>query len=177
MLTYPLDFMWGGSLYLPIAQVLPVFEALVELGPKLREDTKGVSAVSLAWSPAMQSYAIWSPVIYRDPVVFSPLFSALKKVQPPMSTVRRTTLVGIPDEYQATAPSGIRAQWLTLTLKPDVQMMLDIFNKGAEIFDPHRARASFTWAATFQPINAGFVADGSHNGGNSTGLVSSFNIL
>ncbi|KAJ6605430.1 hypothetical protein DFH09DRAFT_897470 [Mycena vulgaris] len=94
-----------------------------------------------------------------------------------MSTVRLTTLVGIPDEYQATAPSGIRAQWFTLTLKPDTQMMLDIFNKGAEIFDTHRARARLTWAAAFQPINTGLVAAGSHSGGNSTGLVSSLNIL
>ncbi|KAJ6601612.1 hypothetical protein B0H10DRAFT_1958381 [Mycena sp. CBHHK59/15] len=170
MTTYHLGVMWGGSLYFNISRALPLLESLVDLVPKLAEDPRGVSAVSLAWSPAMQDYAIWAPVIYRDPVEFPPLFSSLREVEPLMSTVRLTNLVDITDEYQGAAPSGVRAQWFSLTLKPDAQTMLDIFTKGAEIFDPCRQRAGLTWAATFQPINAGLVAVGSRHSGNPTGL-------
>lgn len=170
MLTYPLGLMWGGSLYLPISDARPTLDYLVDLVPSLAHDPKGMTAVVMGWNPHAQDHFVWVVVNYREPTAFPALFAPLQAFKPLQSTLRLTHLVGLTDEFQNITPSGSRAQWISLTFAPDAQMMLDIFHKGAEIFDPHRARAGFTWAATFQPINAGLAAAGSRNGGNPTGL-------
>ncbi|KAJ6582698.1 hypothetical protein DFH09DRAFT_912392, partial [Mycena vulgaris] len=160
MRTYPLDLMWGGSLYFPISEARPVLEYLVELVPNLADDPKGMSVIIIGWSPEAQNYF---------PEAFPQLFKRLEMLKPLGDTLRFTPLVSLTDELQDTLPSGARA-WISLMLVPDAQMMFDLIMKGAEIFASHRERSGFAWEVPFQPINAGLSAAGSRKGGNPTGL-------
>ncbi|KAJ6582718.1 hypothetical protein DFH09DRAFT_1245997 [Mycena vulgaris] len=170
MRTYQLDLMWGGSLYFPISEARPVLEYLVDLVPNLADDPKGMSVIIIGWSPEAQNYFVWVVVGYREPEAFPRLFKRLEMLKPLEDTLRFTPLVSLTDELQDALPSGARAQWISLTLVPDTQMMFDLVKKGAEIFASHRERSGFAWGVTFQPINAGLTAAGSRQGGNPTGL-------
>ncbi|KAJ7629459.1 hypothetical protein DFH06DRAFT_720716 [Mycena polygramma] len=170
MHTYPLGPVWGGLLHLPLTEARPMLNYLVNLIPNLASDPKGMAAVVIGWNPQTQDYVVSVIVNYREPTAFPALFAHLQAVEPLHSTLRLAHLVSLTDELVDIMPSGSRSQWISLTIVPDPEMMLDLFKMGKEIFDPHRGRAGFSWAVTFQPINAGLAAAGSRSGGNPTGL-------
>ncbi|KAJ6570602.1 hypothetical protein DFH09DRAFT_1464424 [Mycena vulgaris] len=170
MLTYPLGAVWGGSLMFPLSEARATLDFLADLVPKMTADPKGMSGMSIGWMPDTESYAVWVVLCYLEPIAFAPLFTEIERLEPLASTLRVTHLVSLTDEVQVGFPVDVRMQWISLTLVPDGQMMLDLFRKGAEVFDPHRGRAGFTWTAAFQPVNVGLVAAGSRHGGNPTGL-------
>ncbi|KAJ7735838.1 hypothetical protein DFH07DRAFT_843276 [Mycena maculata] len=172
MATYPLDLLWGGSLYFPVSEAHSVLDFLVDLVPNLAADPRGMTAIIIGLNPDTQTYVVWTVISYRAATPFPPLFAPLHALEPQAlaSTMRIDHLVNFTDELRDVAPSGLRAQWVTLTLVPDAQMMMDLFTKGAEIFDPHRVRPGFTWGVSFQPVNSGLAAAGTRRGGNPSGL-------
>ncbi|KAJ6552291.1 hypothetical protein DFH09DRAFT_1153128 [Mycena vulgaris] len=170
MLTYRLGEMWGGSLHFPFSKARSLLEFIADMPPKLADDPKGMSAVMIGWNPAAQDYFVWTIVGYRAPTVFPPLFAPLATLEPVATTLRVTSLVSLTDELVSVGPQGVRAQWISLTFTPDVQTMMDIVDKGKDIFEPHLGRTGFTWVATFQPLNAGLAAAASRHGGNPSGL-------
>ncbi|KAJ6570598.1 hypothetical protein DFH09DRAFT_1153858 [Mycena vulgaris] len=172
MLTYPLDAVWGGSLMFPLTEAVHTLNFLVDLVPKLAADRKGMSGVTIGWMRDTQSYVVSVALSYLEPTAFPPLFADIERLEPfaLASTLRFTHLVSLTDDAQVGFPVDARMQWISLTIVPDTQMMLELFIKGAEIFDPHRRRAGFTWTAAFQPVNVGLVAAGARHGGNPTGL-------
>lgn len=170
MATYPLNLMWGGSLFFPASLARPLLDALVEFTAKLAEDPKGFFAVGILWNPEANDYFIWSPNIYLAPTPSPPLFSSIESLTPASSTMRVSDLVDITDEIQALFSGGTRTQWFTLTVKADSQILWDIHNKQKELFASHNHRKGFSSGLTTQPMNVGLVAAGSRNGGNPFGM-------
>lgn len=170
MTTYPLGQMWGGSRFFNISLGPPLLEYLVRFTDKLKEDPKGMSALSFTWVPPMGEYVIWSPNTYLKPEPFPALFSELESFTPFQDTLRVTTLVDITDEVSRSSPSGSRTQWFSLTFKADANLVWDVYTKGTQIFESTLQRPGTSWGLTVQPINAGLIAAGSRNGGNPSGL-------
>jgi hypothetical protein len=84
--------------------------------------------------------------------------------------MRMASHAEITDEVNDLFGGGVRARWFTMTLRPDVQILLDIHERGAAAFELDRHRSGFISGFTAQPINVGLVAAGSKNGGNPIGL-------
>ncbi|KAJ7160985.1 hypothetical protein C8R46DRAFT_357519 [Mycena filopes] len=158
MLTYSLnDVIWGGSAFYEISLVLPLMETLVNFTANLAEDPKGMSSFGIGWSPSEQEYIVCSVNIYLEPVAFPPLFSDLASFNPSSSTFRFTSLTDIADEVSQFLSGGIRVKWLTLTLKPNAQILVDLHAYGATLFQPLQRHPGFNFALNSQPINAGLV--------------------
>jgi FAD/FMN-containing dehydrogenase len=172
MSTFPVDQIWGGAFFYTISHARPLLESLVNFTAALADDPKGMSAFGLLWNSDAQDYIIWAPSVYLKPIAFPPLFSALAEldVEPLSSTMRMASHAEITDEVNDLFGGGVRARWFTMTLRPNVQILLDIHERGAAAFEPDRQRSGFISGFTAQPINVGLVAAGSKNGGNPIGL-------
>ncbi|KAJ7456914.1 hypothetical protein FB451DRAFT_1183448 [Mycena latifolia] len=170
MTTFPLDKIWGGGFFYNVSYALPLLDSLVNFTAKLADDPKGMSAFSFLWNAEAQDYLIWGPSVYLEPIEFPPLFSDLAQIEPLYSTMRMANMAEITDEVADLFPGGVRTKWFTLTVKANSQILLDIHERGAATFKPDLNRPGFISALTVQPINVGFMAAGSRNGGNPMGM-------
>ncbi|KAF7416085.1 hypothetical protein PC9H_002345 [Pleurotus ostreatus] len=171
MPTIPRPQIWGGSLFYHGSAGPRLFKQLATFTDRLKEDPHGMSAISVAWSPEMKDYAIWSPNVYLAPQAYpSPLFDGLQDIEPFQSTMRVADLGEITDEVDMLSPGGRNSQWFSVVFKNDAELPWDIQLKGREIFEPYHDRPGAAWAITVQPINEGMIAAGHKRGGNPLGL-------
>ncbi|KAJ8501508.1 hypothetical protein ONZ45_g12134 [Pleurotus djamor] len=170
MPTFPLDQMWGGSLFFNASIGLQLFEYLVDFTTRLAIDPQGLSAFSFAWNPTLKDYAVWSPNAYLKPVAFPPLFEGLRDFDAFEDTMRITNLVSVTDEINVSSPGGSRTQWIAAVFDANAQFPWDTFLHGKELFADDVQRPGVTWALTVQPINVGMIAAAANRGGNPFGL-------
>ncbi|KAJ7938386.1 hypothetical protein B0H13DRAFT_1851822 [Mycena leptocephala] len=95
----------------------PPSRSLVNFTAALADDPKGMSAFGLLWNSDAQDYIIWA------------------------HTMRMASHAEITDEVNDLFGGGVRARWFTMTLRPDVQILLDIHKRGAAAFEPDRHRS------------------------------------
>jgi hypothetical protein len=86
------------------------------------------------------------------------------------NTRRVTTLTGLTDEISSTQPNGQYQNFFTLTLKNDVQTMIDISAIFQEEINKIATTEGFLPTLNFQAFSKATTAQFAKNGGNALGL-------
>ncbi|KAK0460144.1 uncharacterized protein EV420DRAFT_1641474 [Desarmillaria tabescens] len=169
MSVFPIDSVFGGAQVFAIEESSSLVFSLVQSLGSLNENPDQSLAVLLTWSAATQQYVVWVPRIQMDTSsVPPPLVSA----SPLLNTLRKTKLSNIFAEWsgEESATRGYN-QWLSLTIKVDSQLPLDIFSKGQELFRPIIERAGCHWGLGVQPLSRRMIrANAERNGGSPSSL-------
>jgi hypothetical protein len=173
MHAYPLGKMWAGFQLFTLDQAKPLLDHLVKFTPTLNKNPLGMTALSMAWFPPMQSYVLWVPNMYFKPEEYPSLFEGMKPFKEAAihDAMGVTTLVDMAETVLKSSPGGGRAQWFSLTIKPDAQLMWDMHVRGDELMKTVFGREGAKWALTAQPMNQGLFKAMTRNGGNPMGMT------
>ncbi|KAG5220858.1 FAD-binding domain-containing protein [Salix suchowensis] len=142
-----------------------LFKQLATFTDRLKEDPHGMSAVSVAWSPEMKDYAIWSPNVYLAPQAYPSPSSMASKISSHSKARCESRIWRNHGRVDMLSPGGRNSQWFSVVFKNDAELPWDIQLKGREIFEPYHDRPGAAWAITVQPINEGMIAAGHKRGG------------
>ncbi|KAK0201418.1 hypothetical protein DFS33DRAFT_1347142 [Desarmillaria ectypa] len=169
MSVFPMDSVFGGAQVFAIEESSALVLSLVQSSGSLNENPDQSLAVLLTWSTAMQQYVVWVPRIQTDTSSMPP---PLISASPLFDTLRITKLSNIFAEWsgEESATRGYN-EWLSLTIKVDSQLPLDIFSKGQALFRPLIERAGCHWGLGVQPLSRRMIrANAERNGGSPSSL-------
>lgn len=169
MSTFPMNNVFGGAQVFAIEESQALVLSLVQSTASLNKNPDQSLGLLLTWSAAVQRYVVWAPRIQVDTSSVPP---PLTSASPLLDTLRITKLSDIFTEWSGEE-SSIRGynEWLTLTIKIDSQLPLDIFVKGQALFGPFIERAGYHWGFAVQPLSRRMIRESmDRNGGNPSSL-------
>lgn len=133
-----------------------IIEAMSDYLHKLPDDPVGGGlTIVFGYSENIRMNTTFTTFAYLGPDGFSSsLYSSMLNLPFISSALRTTNQQGLSQDVDSGFPPGQRHSWTTMTFRNDAHLILDISNKGSEVFSPYLGKIGISWTASFQPLPA-----------------------
>lgn len=93
-------------------------------------------------------------------------FTSMEPQIKQMSTIRTSTHLGFCDELSKFSSDGLRQYWASITIKPDVALMEEFYQKWQETLTKVKDSEGFIFSFGFHPITKALLEHSQKAGGN-----------
>lgn len=156
LLAYPQPLMWGGFRGYNISQSATLVNDTIQMMKKQVNDTLA-AGTAINWgrdAGAANDYVFQNYAYLNGSGPETDIFDALLAVPsiPGSSTIRSNVdMQNLVAEIDDAFPGGPRSLFSTVTIKADVQLPIDIYQKAHDNF-AQLVTTNFSWTASFQTL-------------------------
>ena len=167
--TFPQGQMWGGAIFYEPSTVPQLIQAFCDFAASPTPDDQAHSFVTTSFSAGREVGV--SNIFHSTPVVAPLSLKPFTEIHPQLfNTLRTDSLLGFAEEVSAFSTDGDRQWYFTTTLRPDLELLLQVRTLWLEGLKPIENLPGLKYSLVLQPLTHGMLTKSAALGGNSLGL-------